>query len=204
MSRTNGKPLVQGPSKIIFSAAAALSLLLCTAVGVLWFETRETFWQGGWARWGETDSSVTLGDLSIGSSDGGVFVVHSGGRFSPGDGAEVFRAYYPAGYHSARLGAGPLGSKRWAAERIRRSLPDWDVFVEGASAPAWFVMLFLCILPAAWLVQRLRRRKFPPGFCRACGYDLRATPGRCPECGAVSEENAGTEKSAISPPSVEF
>jgi hypothetical protein len=47
MSRTNGKPLVQGIAKVIFSAAAALSLLLCTAVGVLWFETRESFWQGG-------------------------------------------------------------------------------------------------------------------------------------------------------------
>jgi hypothetical protein len=60
--------------------------------------------------------------------------------------------------------------------------------------PLWLVGLLAAWLPvrrgmngARQHARELRRQQ---GRCAACGYDVRATPYRCPECGAVPAEPA--------------
>lgn len=72
---------------------------------------------------------------------------------------------------------------------VNRTDPRWgrDQYV-AISFPHWLAVLIFGILPFRWYRQLRRgQRNAATGRCGVCGYDLRATPDRCPECGTVPE-----------------
>ena len=55
--------------------------------------------------------------------------------------------------------------------------------------PDWILMLIFAGYPAWFIIRKCRQgRRRQEGMCLSCGYDLRATPDRCPECGHLVKE----------------
>jgi predicted RNA-binding Zn-ribbon protein involved in translation (DUF1610 family) len=50
-------------------------------------------------------------------------------------------------------------------------------------APLWAIVGFSATAPVLVVALRFRRSALRTSLCPSCGYDLRATPDRCPECG---------------------
>jgi|SRR5687768_16238142 hypothetical protein len=58
---------------------------------------------------------------------------------------------------------------------------------EAFAIPHWFFLGCALAIPTAQVIGAFnRRRRRHRGRCPRCGYDLRATPDRCPECGAAT------------------
>jgi hypothetical protein len=90
---------------------------------------------------------------------------------------------YQTGVRAAGA-AGPdakplLDRAGFTALRGDRPFDTWAVGV-----PLWAIALLGGLLPLVRFVALVRRRRAARrGLCRSCGYDLRASPDRCPECG---------------------
>jgi hypothetical protein len=68
------------------------------------------------------------------------------------------------------------GSGPTRFRHTRMTIPWWAAFVVVAPAPSIMLVRFTR--------RHRKRRRAEHGLCVECGYDLRATPLHCPECGA--------------------
>ncbi|HEV2296068.1 MAG TPA: hypothetical protein VGR35_19645 [Tepidisphaeraceae bacterium] len=82
---------------------------------------------------------------------------------------------------------GAQGSVRWEWDGCRWeiSVPWWYPFVGGLMFPLFYL--------GPWRGPWLRYRRMRRGLCGACGYDLRATPAQCSECGAMRGDAQATK-----------
>lgn len=60
---------------------------------------------------------------------------------------------------------------------------EWELFL-----PTWLLAVTSGAVLLRWLMlfrREVRLTIYRGGLCAVCGYDIRATPQRCPECGVV-------------------
>ncbi|HYE17787.1 MAG TPA: hypothetical protein VEA69_05045 [Tepidisphaeraceae bacterium] len=172
----------------------ALSTLLCLAACTMWVRSHlvADLW-----RWADA-AGKTVRLSTVRSSAGEVTLVDSNLELAepaPGittgvvhttddaDGALVFdliRASSPRSMWE-RLGF---------AYSVHQSRDGSSTRV--VNAPYWSVAAATALLPAIGLLGFLRRRRAArrrlANRCAECGYDLRASPDRCPECGAMRDK----------------
>lgn len=83
----------------------------------------------------------------------------------------------------------PIIWRAFGHSNMKRRFGSFEFHItRQVSLPIWTLLLTFGIFPAIRLVRhitRVRRRRH--GRCVVCGYDLRGSPGRCPECGEMPD-----------------
>jgi hypothetical protein len=185
----------------LFTILSAVSLLLCAATCALWVRSyrvgddvtvRQSIDYG--AALGQRTTNVRVGR-------GGLKVEWDLMRVATPDVStrRTYQDYYRILRERAWVATGPdypAAFDYQDAEAARLAGFGCSAYDSGAGrlsvrgggviVPLWFPALLLTLPTAAALRSRYRRgRGDRAGLCLSCGYDLRASPGRCPECGAV-------------------
>jgi hypothetical protein len=168
--------------RVFLNVATVLSLVLCAVTVAFWIRSHR--WaDGAWWYRGTTDVQL--------SSEWGDFRV----EVVVGD----FPSMYPyRGLRTATTRPGSFGENLrpmsgvpgWLGLRLRWGEPYFINRDLGRSYAARFpqayVVVLSVVLPLVAARQLVRKRRVRDrGLCPTCGYDLRATPDRCPECGMI-------------------
>jgi hypothetical protein len=182
----------------LFTILSALSLLLFVAVVVMWVRSYRHCDSIQWHRHaGWIADPPKMGFLQ--STAGPSGATTDGRALISCAGLLQFRAWHqeylpeksiwpfpPAGFRAftnslERFPELRLNTEHWLGFGYREE-PYGGT--KCATVPHWSVALTSVVLPAWWIRSFYRRRRAQRlGHCSRCGYDLRATPERCPECG---------------------
>lgn len=186
----------------LFNLAAAVSLALFVATVVLWVRSRGHLEQVRirYARWPKADQSRRVhvifswysNTLRLRVIDSALTPDHFRGWSN--ERLDDFRERRPPGLRVEFDGEDVTREMNgYRPGFAARYYPDTDrppaygdQYV--LAVRPWLPTLLSAALPAIWMYRFVRtRRARRRSVCPTCGYDLRATPDRCPECGTVAE-----------------
>jgi hypothetical protein len=183
----------------LLNVLTALSLLVCVAAAALWARSYVAADEATWTGHRLSADGYKRLDNALISYRGQLVYRVSSQDFRPlprGMAEQIAAEYrrHARGFDLHRPNLSPpylMPSGGWWVRRgFSRSTfggAQTPTLYNGQSqltAPHWAAVAVAALLPAAHAAHRWRsRRRARPGLCAKCGYDIRATPERCPECG---------------------
>jgi hypothetical protein len=173
----------------LFALLSALSLLLCITTAGLWVWSYARPMRQIRAI---VPTTVAHRELVLGDGYLAVSTIQS---LTPNPGFAT--ASFPGYPYGAEVGGWNAMGLHWREERMTLLHPgDRKVVMVLNRSTAFSVwlgvpLLLSAVLPTWWLIRNRKvNHEKRIGACRVCGYDLRATPDRCPECGTVPVKGA--------------